>query len=152
MVQSLRKLSRFGGSYYVANLLGIGSYFLLRTLFLLDRSPKSGWISTRPELWYWEKRALWGLLAVFAGKYLNRTSLDALVGEMLLYVKLAAGEGSLPAKCTSNVLKSKPQLLSVHHRESHHLISAESAQRCSRMRWTCASSRCWLRHICWSSS
>jgi hypothetical protein len=74
---SLPKLSltgRFLSSYYVANVLCLASYFLLKSCinweeagtFGLGRSKK--YLYDAGHLLYWEKRTGWMLLALAAGR------------------------------------------------------------------------------------
>jgi len=58
---------RFLSTYYVANVLCLASYFLLKRCINWQEAPKK-YLVDAGHLWYWEKRTGWMLLAWAAGR------------------------------------------------------------------------------------
>lgn len=78
---------RFLSSYYVANAMCLASYFLLKSFINWQEAPKK-YLWDAGHLWYWEKRTGWMLLALAAGRYMRRSTLDAYLAEVMAYAKL----------------------------------------------------------------
>lgn len=86
-------LKRFLAAYYVANFACIATYFLLRHAIDWtgsDAQQRRGYMRSPDHLWHWEKRAFWMLLALTAGRYLQRATIDTYIAETFSYWKLSA--------------------------------------------------------------
>lgn len=81
---------RFLAAFYVLNITSLAAYFLLKHKVAWGQSKHQGYLRSPQALAHWEKRAFWMLLALAAGRYLRRTSIDAYISEMLTYLKLTA--------------------------------------------------------------
>ena len=64
----LSMAGRFLSAYYIANVLCVASYFVLKGFVDWSDAPKK-YLYDAGHLWYWEKRTGWMLLALAAGRF-----------------------------------------------------------------------------------